>query len=243
MKISWLKAAPLLALNAVFWIAYAVMVGVLWVIGVPLIRREAKALNFEYQPSRVWPPESRRVVRWRRAWMNPVWGNEQDGIDGLPYDDEHTFVGSLTWWPNKSFRSVAERIIEWSALRNSTNNLRFMHYFVPWLGWLNPNTIEPRRIRWRGTEAPLDAVLLKGGCRRGRMSTAARAWCTRPSTVVALPACSCRKACTPASASPCGSAAARTRHGSAGSSTPAWRSKGGGRKTRAGRASGSRADR
>lgn len=153
MKTSWLKAAPLLALNVVFWLAYAVIVGVLWVIGVPLIWLESRARPATHtQESRVFP--GRIIRRWYAQWMNPVWGNEQEGVDGLPLNSPP----SVKDWPLRAFKSDAARIIEWSALRNSTNNLRFMHYFVPWLGWINPKTIEPKRIRWCGTDAPLNAV-------------------------------------------------------------------------------------
>ena len=154
MKISWAKAAPLLALNVAFWIAYASVVGALWTIGVPLIWFKARSNPASHtQESRVW--NGRIIRRWRSQWMNPIWGNEQEGIDGLPLNHPP----SVANWPLRSFKSDAARIFEWSALRNSTNNLRFIHYFVPWLGWINPKTIEPAQIRRAGYVSPIDAVL------------------------------------------------------------------------------------
>lgn len=154
MKTSWLRSAPLLALNIAFWLAYAVMVGVLWVVGLPLIWWAARKHNTKAEPSVVWP--EKMVFRWRSELMNTIWGNEQDGVNGVPL----TGQPSLSWWP-EYYRQhgYSVTVFQWSALRNSTNNLRFMHYFVPWLGWINPNTIEPKRIRWCGTDAPLNAVL------------------------------------------------------------------------------------
>lgn len=159
MKISWLKAAPLLALNVVFWLAYAVMVGVLWVIGLLLIPLATMLRGILHTRSVVWTDRSMHEWASGFGWMRPVWGNEQDGIDGVPTWPDEQYRRQQWWAERTKTMSWVRRIFEWSALRNSTNNLRFMHYFVPWLGWLNPNTIEPSRIRWAGTEAPLATAL------------------------------------------------------------------------------------
>lgn len=184
MKTPWLKSAPVLALNVLLlWPAYMLMVGVLWAVGLPLIWWAAVKGHYHLAESKVFAgkarPWPRSIETWgkepydcyecgtvrksRFLWMRAIWGNEQDGIDGLAFDSslpyEDRYAGSLSWWPSKQFKSHAARIFQWSALRNSTNNLRFMHYFVPWLGWINPKTIKPAKIRWSGTEAPLDAVL------------------------------------------------------------------------------------
>ena len=170
MKTSWTKAAPLLALNVVFWLVYAAVTGVLWVVGVPLIRWAARKKRHLHEASKVWP--GRLILRWSWQWMNLAWGNEQDGIDGIPLMPIAD-VQRQAWWAARwhqvgpdgeggwLLKTIEPKIIfQWSALRNSTNNLRFMHYFVPWLGWINPKKIEPARIRWTGSDAPLDAVLL-----------------------------------------------------------------------------------
>lgn len=158
MKTSWLKAAPLLALNVfILWPPYILLCAVLWLAGLPLVSLAALGRQWEHMPSRVWP--ERIVRRWWHVgkWMNVIYGNEQDGIDGLPVNH----LSSNPNWADRKFVDLVARVINWSAIRNPTNNLRFMHHFAPRLGWLNPNTIEPKRIKWCGREAPLDAALEK----------------------------------------------------------------------------------
>lgn len=172
MKTSWTKSAPVLALNTfVLWPLYIALCAVLWAVGVPLIWWAARKYKTVSEISKVWP--HRLITRWYWDWVNPVWGNEQDGVDGIPLmpiaDVERQRWWTTRWertgpdgdggWIHRDDRARAA--FQWSARRNSTNNLRFMHYFVPWLGWLNPNTIEPSRIQWSGTAVPLEAVLEK----------------------------------------------------------------------------------
>lgn len=141
-----LKAYAVLLWSAPLWLAYMLMVGVLYVIGVPLIWFAARRCAWTWRKSAIF--DKRHICVWYWSWMDAAWGNEQDGVDGLAFNDEGEYCGSLKDWPNRPFESRANRIFQWSALRNSTNNLRFMHYFVSWLGWINPRTIEPKRIRW-----------------------------------------------------------------------------------------------
>jgi hypothetical protein len=56
-----------------------------------------------------------------------VYGNEEDGIDGLRGGDE-----AQSWWAAKtSGDSARRRIFKWSALRNCVNNLRYVPVLSP----------------------------------------------------------------------------------------------------------------
>lgn len=144
MKSTWLRALPVLLLNIPLWLIYAVVSVVLGLVGIPLVSLAALGRQWELMPSRVWP--ERTIRRWWHLarWMNAVYGNEQDGIDGLPQN----YPPSSPAWPQRRFVDLVARVIVWSAFRNATNNLRFLHHFTPWLKWVNPNTVEPARIKW-----------------------------------------------------------------------------------------------
>ena len=162
MKTSWAKATPVLLLNMlVFWPLYMLMTGVLWVIGYALITKAAKQGRYWWAKSIVWPDRVIMVWAGARDWMNFVWGNAPDGVDRLALAPEDQRKRQAWWFDKTELMDYPNRIIRWSAFRNSTNNLRFMHYFVPWLGWINPKTINPTKIRWSGTLEPLSAVLEK----------------------------------------------------------------------------------
>lgn len=137
------------------WPVYILACAVLWVVGVIVIKRAVAKDYIEWEASKVWP--DRIISRWWKEWMNPIWGNEQDGVVGVP----HNSPSSLSWW--KDYVSqVGEQAaaIKWSAFRNPTNNLRFMHHLFPLLGWMNPRTIKPTSIQYRGSLlAPVLSVL------------------------------------------------------------------------------------
>lgn len=65
------------------------------------------------------------IARWKWKWLNTLWGNEEDGIDGLSLLLPSGNVKNLNWnssvnkWPYWKIAFV------WSAWRNSVNNLRF----------------------------------------------------------------------------------------------------------------------
>ena len=73
----------------------------------------------------------KRIFIWDQSWLNPVWGNNEDGVvggltNGVPYNPECS-----------AFKAYL-----WCAWRNSANNLRFIFqwiggpfYEVTWKGW------------------------------------------------------------------------------------------------------------
>jgi len=69
--------------------------------------------------------DGRRIRAWRwEPWMYP-WGNEEDGIDGLPMKDGMVFKNQF-WQQKTQGWSDFKRIFNWCVLRNSASNLRFM---------------------------------------------------------------------------------------------------------------------
>ena len=65
---------------------------------------------------------------WAWSWLNPVWGNNEDGVvSGLRNNVEYNPTGS---------RWLA---YVWSAWRNSANNLRFVFQWIggPFYRWEN----------------------------------------------------------------------------------------------------------
>lgn len=91
----------------------------------------------------VWSPrfgDQRRVLDWTWRWMRP-WGNDEDGIDGIPLLDGFPF--KYGWWREKTKGwSQFRRIFTWCVLRNSASNLRFM----PITGYkINPAAL---RLGW-----------------------------------------------------------------------------------------------
>lgn len=139
-----LTSVAVLLLNLPLWLLYGLVSVVLGLIGIPLVSLAALGRQWELQESRVWP--GRMIRRWWHLarWMNAIYGNEQDGIDGVPQNSQP----SNAEWPDRKFRDLVARVIAWSAFRNATNNLRFLHHFAPWLKWVNPNTIYPERVDW-----------------------------------------------------------------------------------------------
>src|SRR5690606_8010826 len=87
----------------------------------------------------------RAVLMWNRCRL---WGNWEDGIDGLrghtPEDFEREWREQMQWYLDTKGWSDAKRIIIWSAWRNPVGNLRY----VPILNC----RIEPSRIRHVGSD-------------------------------------------------------------------------------------------
>lgn len=95
--------------------------GMLWLnrllmlIGFPLIA---------IAPIVVTAQTGRSLVEWKWGWMNWLWGNDEDGIDGWPeYDDG--YIKNINWVRDTFDWSTRKRIWVWSAWRNSVNNLRY----------------------------------------------------------------------------------------------------------------------
>ena len=65
-----------------------------------------------YQPDWAATEGSRKMINiWSWDWLNNVWGNDEDGVTGIPAYNK----------TESRFKAYL-----WSAWRNSTNNLRFV---------------------------------------------------------------------------------------------------------------------
>lgn len=86
-----------------------------------------------------WSPrfgDQRRVLNWTWRWMYP-WGNDEDGIDGLPLLNGMQFKNQF-WRDKTRGWSQTHRILTWCVLRNAASNLRFMRV----LGYkINPSQL------------------------------------------------------------------------------------------------------
>lgn len=80
----------------------------------------------------------RHITSWRGGWLTWLWGNEEDGVTGPGWWRERT-LGGYSLGPPWYVRALSA--YRWSALRNPSNNLRF----VP---LINP-VIRPEAIRAR----------------------------------------------------------------------------------------------
>lgn len=70
----------------------------------------------------------RHILNWKYKFMY-IWSNQEDGIMGAEeYKDKSNFI----------------RIVYWSALRNPSNNLRFIPYLSV--------KIEPTKVKYIGTK-------------------------------------------------------------------------------------------
>lgn len=103
----------------------------LWVLGWLVVPYLAAIRKYEPRQSRFWP--ERDDYQWTAAWAQ-VFGNEEDGIDGLgTIDPDNNWKSRTINW------SEFRRIVIWSCWRNPTGNLRFCRPF----GFL----IDPARVR------------------------------------------------------------------------------------------------
>jgi hypothetical protein len=57
---------------------------------------------------------------WTWLWVNRIWGNNEDGIDGLGIQGKNA-----NWTAATASWGERRRIWVWSAWRNSVNNLRY----------------------------------------------------------------------------------------------------------------------
>lgn len=151
-----MKRLPLFILA---WVLYAALTLPLTVLGVPLVLIYALLPNTTGRRESQHYKDKRAVLVWSNRTINEIWGNDEDGIDGLPWvnltDPQKTVQPRQIWWANKT-RGKPQwlRIFLWSALRNSTANLRFT-----WLGLLIDPTqvafIQTARysLTWQGYKA------------------------------------------------------------------------------------------
>lgn len=100
--------------------------------------------SYDERESRFFP--GRYILSWNPSWAW-IWGNEEDGIDGLPEEDDseaqHLVIQSrqLWWWDDTKAWSRTHRIINWSAFRNDSGNLRYTPFGVK----IDPAKIE---VHW-----------------------------------------------------------------------------------------------
>lgn len=119
-------------LSLPLWLAYTLVDTVLDIVGLVLIpfllllpSAGRKSRYFPY-PIDVWPG----------GWLTWIWGNEEDGISGPG------------WWKTRTNtdlapgRSLAAMWADfrWSALRNPSNNIRFIPVVNP--------VIDPARVKY-----------------------------------------------------------------------------------------------
>lgn len=127
-----------LPLFALVWLVYAALVLPLLILGIPVVALMAafptQTIVMRY--SRHYP--DRWVLTWQWRWLDVIFGNDEDGLDGLPIDRytggyEWPFgpvMQRQRWWLDKTRDwPVWRRIFVWSALRNSNANLRFLPFF------------------------------------------------------------------------------------------------------------------
>lgn len=66
------------------------------------------------------------VMVWNWSWLQSLWGNEEDGIDGDPIPVSGPVgIKNPNWFNDTKDWSQFRTIFVWSAWRNSVNNLRF----------------------------------------------------------------------------------------------------------------------
>jgi hypothetical protein len=83
--------------------------------------------------------DDRYVLSWTPEWAQ-WWGNEEDGIDGMPLTVTATLRFKNTDWIQRTKGwSQWRRIVLWAAFRNGASNLRF----TPWWGLV----IDPREVK------------------------------------------------------------------------------------------------
>lgn len=90
--------------------------------------------------------DDRYVLSWMSTWAQ-WWGNEEDGIDGLPLRLTDTLPWKNLEWNNRTRKwSQWRRIVVWAAFRNGASNLRY----TSWWGL----KIDPRKVRvWKSDGA------------------------------------------------------------------------------------------
>lgn len=121
---------------AIAWAAYFALSLPLVVLGVPLIAVLAALPQATARRPSQHYKDGRIVTVWTWRWINYIWGNDEDGVDGMPLASQSVTIGidgvqgRQGWWVQKTAGWSRWRIIfMWAALRNSTANLRFAPFF------------------------------------------------------------------------------------------------------------------
>jgi hypothetical protein len=135
------KRLPLFIL---VWLAYAAIMIPLTVLGILVVAVLACFPHraIVYNRESVHYKDGRGVAKWRWKWVDTLFGNDEDGVDGLPVETWGVYSATQErqqWWQSKTRRwSTWRRIFVWAGLRNSCANCRFL----PFLGMV----INPRRV-------------------------------------------------------------------------------------------------
>lgn len=131
--------------SVILWPLMLVLSGILWILGIPICAMLARSEDWKESTNYLHPD---RVIKvWGRKWAW-LWSNDEDGVTGHPEWQER-YKDSPRWG---AFR--------WSAIRNPSNNLRF----VKGLSF----KIDPARVGSVGNSAdpakrmPVDAQPLPG---------------------------------------------------------------------------------
>lgn len=121
-------------LSLPLWLGYTVVSLVLDLIGIvillPLSLGHSAILRYSkvYKAPRA-DGKPALVFAWKGSWLTWLWGNEEDGVNGA------------AWWANRTIGwPLWLRMYVWSALRNPSNNIRFIPVINP--------VIDPTRIRY-----------------------------------------------------------------------------------------------
>ena len=115
--------------SLILWPIMWALSAVLWVIGLPVCAWLAYTRNWRL--TRSYRNPDRFIAVWRPRWAW-VWSNNEDGVTGHP------------GWQDRYASSDRLGTFIWSALRNPSNNLRF----VPFLSLV----IDPSRIGYVGND-------------------------------------------------------------------------------------------
>lgn len=142
---TWPTVSARIVRSIPLWLAYSSVALALDIVGLVLLALLSAAHAWGWRASKVYRAEKglpetghmRAVSAWRGSWLTWLWGNEEDGVLGPRWWAERNGL-PIRWWP------LAWQAYRWSALRNPSNNLRFIPL-------LNP-VIDPARIRsWTWT--------------------------------------------------------------------------------------------
>jgi hypothetical protein len=136
----------MLLLSILTWPAHLIVSAVLWLAGWPICTWLTLRSDVE---ERLVSRFERTLLKWRAPWAY-IFGNDEDGIDGLRGGSPDQYA----WAEQTKNDSAAWRILKWSCWRNPIGNLRFVRPFgfqiipskVNWIG----NTADPDRdYEWR----------------------------------------------------------------------------------------------
>jgi hypothetical protein len=124
------KRLPLFILA---WLAYAAVMIPLTVVGIVLVAVLALFPGaMQWRDSRHYK-DGRKVLCWRWKMVDALFGNDEDGIHGLPVVFEppvYVTQPRQHWWRDKTQGwSLWRMVFIWAGLRNSVANARFLPFF------------------------------------------------------------------------------------------------------------------